>query len=134
MPAQAAEFFQHVRADTFHIADRLKRQYDRTRPYARDATVHPCISMPKGGRYSYPSGHSTLGWEFGLVLSDLVPARRAAFLSHAEQIAQDRVIGGVHHPSDVAAGRVLAEEIHAVLLKSPAFRADLEKVRGLLKP
>ena len=67
-------------------------------------------------------------------LSDFVPVRRAAFLARADEIAQDRVIGGVHHPTDVAAGKVLADEIHGELLKSPAFRADLDKVRGILKP
>jgi len=132
VPAEAAEFFQHVQADTFHIVDRLKREYDRTRPYGRDGTLHPCISAPKEARYSYPSGHSALGWVFGLVLSDLLPARHAEFLARAEEIALDRVIGGVHHPSDVAAGRLLAEEIHAELLKNPVFRTDLEKVRVLL--
>ena len=133
MPAEAVEFIQHVRADTFHIGDRIKREYDRTRPYRRDATLHPCIRPPKGDRYSYPSGHSTLSRVLGLVLSDLMPARRAEFLARADEIALDRVIGGVHHPSDIAAGKLLADEIHAELLKSPAFLADLEKMRLLFK-
>lgn len=132
LPTQAAEFFQHVRADAFHAADRFKRDYDRTRPYGRDGTLHPCIPTPKGGRYSYPSAHAMLARVLGLVLSDLMPARRAEFLARADEIGWDRVIGGVHHPSDIAAGKVLAEEIHSELLKSPAFRADLEKERGLL--
>ena len=132
MPREAAEFFQHVREDTFHVVDGFKRTYDRTRPYGRDGAVHPCIPTPKGSRYSYPSGHSTLGWELGLVLADLAPGRRAEFLQRAEQIALDRVIGGVHHPSDVAAGKELAEQIHAGLLKNPRFLADLERMRLLL--
>jgi acid phosphatase (class A) len=134
MPAAAEEFFQRVRADTFHIGDRLKRKYDRTRPYGRDAALHPCIRPPKGDRYSYPSGHSTLSRVLGLVLSDLVPARRSEFLARADEVALDRVIGGVHHPSDIAAGKRLADVIYAELRQSPGFLADLEKMRPLLAP
>ncbi len=133
MPIEAVEFFQHVRADTSHIVDRFKRGYDRRRPYGRDGTLHPCIQTPKGDKYSYPSGHAALSRVLGLVLSDLLPARRAEFMARADEIALDRIIGGVHHPSDVAAGQLLADEIHAELLKSPGFLADLKKVRLLIK-
>jgi acid phosphatase (class A) len=133
MPASAAAFFQRVRSDTFNIVERFKGEYARTRPYGRESALHPCIQTPDDDRYSYPSGHSTLSRVLGLVLSDLVPARRAEFLARADEVALDRVIGGVHHPSDIAAGKLLADEIHAELLKSPGYLADLEKVRPLLK-
>lgn len=71
---------------------------------------------------------------FALVLSDLVPDQSSSFEERAREVALDRVIGGVHHPSDIAAGQDLARQIHAQLLKNPAYLADLDKVRGLLKP
>jgi acid phosphatase (class A) len=134
LPEEASAFFDRVRAETFRVVGELKRVYNRPRPYARDSALHPCIPTPKEDGYSYPSGHSTLGRVLALTLSALVPARRAEFMSRGDQVALDRVIGGVHHPSDIAAGKQFGDEIYAELSKSPAFRADLEKMRRLLQP
>jgi hypothetical protein len=45
------------------------------------------------------------------------------------QVRNDRVMGGMHYPSDMMASRVLAEEVHRILLKNPAFMNDLESLR-----
>jgi len=132
MPKEAAEFFAHVRDDAFHITDAIKRKYNRPRPYIEDSSLHPCVPTPKEDGYAYPSGHATLSRVFGLVLSDLVPERRAEFMARADEVALDRVLGGVHHPSDIAAGKLLGDEIHAELRKIPAFLAELEKIRRLM--
>lgn len=55
-----------------------------------------CVKKSWG--YSYPSGHSSFSRVFANVLSDIVPERRAEFFARADEVAQDRVIGGVHFP------------------------------------
>ena len=98
----------------------------------RDAGLEPCLR--RIGGLSYPSGHSTIAHVFALILADLVPERRAEFLARADAAALNRVIGGVHHPSDIEAGKRLADLLYAEFLKSPAFRADQEALQQYLKP
>jgi hypothetical protein len=40
------------------------------------------------------------------------------------------MLGGVHYPADVEAGRVLAKELYQELLKTEKFRADLAAARA----
>jgi acid phosphatase (class A) len=79
--------------------------------------------------YSYPIGHSTRSWLFALLLGELDPIHRNAFLASAMQVCNDRVMGGMHYPSDMMASRVLAEELYRILLKNTAFMNDLESLR-----
>ena len=66
------------------------------------------------------------------MLSDIVPERRAEFFAKADEIALDRVIGGVHFPTDIAAGKVFGDRFHAELLKSPAYLKDIETMKTRL--
>ena len=38
----------------------------------------------------------------------------------------------MHHPSDIAAGKRLADQIYPLLKRDPAFTAQLERMRGHL--
>lgn len=133
MPSEVAQFFRHVQDDTYLSVGFLKTKYDRPRPFAQDSSVHPCIPAPNEKGYSYPSGHAAVARVFALVLSDLAPERRAEFLARADEVALDRVIGGVHHPTDVEAAKQLGNEIYAEFLKNQTFHADLEMARRFLK-
>jgi acid phosphatase (class A) len=66
------------------------------------------------------------------MLSALVPERNAEFIAKADGIAQDRVIIGVHYPSDITAGKVFGDLFHAELLKSAVYREDLGKIKTFL--
>ena len=44
--------------------------------------------------------------------------------ARADEAALDRVIGGVHYPTDIEAGKRLGEAIYAELRKNPAFQRD----------
>jgi hypothetical protein len=44
----------------------------------------------------------------------------------------DRVLGGVHYPADVAAGKVFGDDFHERLLKNPAYLSDVEKIKMLV--
>lgn len=120
-------FMSAVAADAGAAAGILKKRYQRLRPFLRDSTLNPCITRPGG--WSYPSGHATLGRLWALVLADLAPGNRGAILSRGDEAGLDRVIGGVHHPSDVAAGRMLADQLYAQLQAVPAFRAEMARLR-----
>ncbi|MBI4351362.1 MAG: phosphatase PAP2 family protein [Elusimicrobia bacterium] len=130
-PARAAAFFKSAGEDSIEAHKYLKDVYKRDRPFLRDPRLKPCIPPVKG--FAYPSGHSAMARLFALILSDLVPARRAEFLARAEEVALNRVLAGVHHPTDVEAGKILADTLYQSLKKDQAFVSDLKALRPLLR-
>lgn len=131
-PKEVEKIFFKVRADTGSMVYLLKRKYERPRPFLRDPAFIPCLD--REGGYAYPSGHSAVARVFGLILSDLVPRNATRYMSYAAQAALNRVIGGVHHPSDTEAGKKLGDAVYKALKQDRAFKADLETLRGNLKP
>jgi acid phosphatase (class A) len=66
------------------------------------------------------------------VLSLILPTKKEKLMARADQIALDRVIGGVHHPSDIREGKHLADLVVQDLLKNSHFKRDLAKVKKSL--
>ena len=58
-----------------------------------------------------------------------MPNKADALLEGGRQIGWNRVIGGMHHPSDIAARRVLGQAIARSLLRNEEFKAQLPEVR-----
>jgi acid phosphatase (class A) len=108
-----------------------KAYWRRPRPYVASDEVKPVISHTTQG--SYPSGHATCGQLWAIVLAELVPEQRAALFERGHRYGWNRVIGGVHYPSDVEAGRTAAAVIAAALFANPAFQADLAATRAELR-
>lgn len=98
---------------------KAKKLYDRPRPYDSHPQLKPCI--PRESSKSYPSGHTALGRALARVLSEIYPERAALFMRRGDEISKNRVIGGVHYPSDIAAGKILGDEIADVVIKSKFF-------------
>lgn len=131
-PKEVEKIFFKVRADTGSMVYLQKHKYKRPRPFLRDPALVPCLD--REGGYAYPSGHSAVARVFGRILSDLVPRNGAVYMSYAAQAALNRVIGGVHHPSDTEAGKKLGDAVYKALEQDRAFKADLEILRRNLKP
>ncbi len=106
----------------------LKLQFLRPRPFVADPRVQPAIEREASP--SYPSGHAARGVVFARLLAELAPERREALRLRGLGIGFDRVIGGVHWPSDVEASQRLAPAVADRLLAEPAWRARLEAVRA----
>ena len=104
-----------------------KGAHGRPRPYAADPRVSPAATREDTA--SFPSGHATRGALMAAVLAELVPNRREALLRRGAQIGNDRVLAGVHYPSDVVAGQRLGDDMARALLADADFRAALEDVR-----
>jgi acid phosphatase (class A) len=101
--------------------------YKRPRPYETFSEIQPCISLTK--TKSYPSGHTTMARYYARILSAIYPERANDFMKRADEIAMNRIIGGVHYPSDVLAGKKLGDLIADTALKDKKF---LRKI-GLIK-
>lgn len=108
-----------------------KKKYARPRPYSVDPRVQPCIEKPAGAT-SYPSTHAAAGVLDACVLGRLFPDRAGILASHGRDAGELRLVSGVHHPSDVAAGRDLGARVCARLLKEDDFLAELASVKSAL--
>lgn len=122
-------FFQAVESDTRAITDAGKSHFQRPRPYAVDAAIIPLAAE---GSFSYPSGHASRSTVFALVLAELFPSSREALLRIGRDIGWNRVVAGVHYPSDILAGRVLGQAIARAMLRNPQFLHDLAEVNAEL--
>lgn len=130
LPQEAAAIFTRVKTETDGAAADIKDMFKRPRPFLRDPALNPCLG--RIGGLAYPSGHATISRLMALMLADLAPARRSEFLRRADEAALDRVIGGVHHPTDIEAGKELADRLYAAYRTSKVFNADMKRLRGLL--
>ena len=128
-----AGLFRRVGLDTLAVIDPPKNHYGRGRPYmAADAAAAPvCVEKSPGltKNASYPSGHASISWTWGLILAELAPDRATEILGRARSIGESRVVCGVHYPSDVEAGRTTGAALAAALHGAPDFRADMERAR-----
>ena len=116
-----AAFFHQVDDDGDLIFSDVKTLYFRPRPPFADSRVHPCVELKTTG--SYPSGHSSQAWMWAGLLAEIFPEKRTEILDRARDVAWGRVIGGVHYPSDLVAGKVVGEAYLALARKNAAFRA-----------
>lgn len=124
---QVERFANRVKIEAEFFVKKLKDHYKRKRPHDYIEGAKPCIRKSKST--AYPSGHATDAYIIALVLTDLYAAQKEALLSKGLEYGQSRVIGGVHHPADVVAGKILAELLHAELLKSEAYLNDLNALK-----
>jgi acid phosphatase (class A) len=118
--------------DRHEITEVAKKLFARARPWVVDPKVQPCVGKPSND--SYPSGHTTSFFTRAGVLAEIFPEKREELFEFAHRAAWGRVHAGVHFPSDLVGGWVLAEPIVAVIKKSPAFQERVSQVRNEIAP
>lgn len=119
-------FFEQVQADAENVTDAGKNFFKRPRPYTVDRTL---ASGKLEKSFSYPSGHSTESMVLALVLAELFPDKHDAIVAKARLIGWHRVEIARHYPTDIYAGRVLAQAIVREMNASRRFQKDLEAAR-----
>jgi acid phosphatase (class A) len=130
LPTVAA-FFERVAATEGAVVDPAKKVFARPRPYQLSDLVKPAIDPSKSG--SWPSGHATVGTLMGIVLSDMVPEKRPEIMARAWEFGWNRVVAGMHYPSDIDIGRISGSVIAANLLSRDDFKAEYETARKELR-
>ena len=126
LPITAA-FSAKLRNESGVINPDLKAHFHRARPFVVDSTLHRvCEQKPDDG---YPSGHSMVGWITGLTLAEMMPERAQAVLQRAQNYAMNRVVCGVHYPSDIEASHQVALVMYGNMAASSAFKQDLMAAR-----
>lgn len=117
----------HLRNDSGLLDNPLKDLYNRPRPFAFDATLHPVCE--KSASASYPSGHSLNGYLYAYTLAEIVPEKSAEILARADDYAHNRVVCGVHYHSDTEASRRIASIAFGYMLANPRFQHELAAAR-----
>jgi acid phosphatase (class A) len=86
-----------------------KNYYKRQRPFMTngEATCAPETQARLRVNGSYPSGHTAIGWAWGLILSEVVPERADGLIVRGRAFWVSRMICNVHWLSDVEAGRAI---------------------------
>jgi acid phosphatase (class A) len=117
---------QQVKNEIQSTINLPKDSFKRKRPYQLDDTLNMGKPEPSFG---YPSGHSTRGTVYAMVLAELFPEKKDAILQIGRDIGWDRVLIGKHFPTDIYAGRVLGQAIVHELLASKNFQQDFSAAK-----
>ncbi|HKV54085.1 MAG TPA: phosphatase PAP2 family protein [Candidatus Binataceae bacterium] len=120
--------FQHVFTDEQEAVAAAKDHFKRPRPFVADHELSPIVKQRANP--SYPSGHATFAYVTAILLADMVPEKAPQIFARATEYAHNRVVAGVHYPTDVEAGRVTGAVIDNVLLHDPRFNADLARAKA----
>jgi acid phosphatase (class A) len=108
-----------------------KNAYSRPRPFMiNDEPI--CTSDKEEnlrGDGSYPSGHTSIGWGWALMLAELAPDRAEAVLARGRAYGESRIVCNVHWYSDVVAGRMVGAAAVATLHANTEFLQAMAAAR-----
>lgn len=121
-----------VRKSEKAAADRAKDYFRRPRPWIANPSIEAC-SRDDEPLSSYPSGHTTMAYSMGAILSRLVPQQAPAIMARAARYAQSRIICEVHYRSDVTAGEALGLIVAERLMQKPEFRSQFNRAQAELR-
>lgn len=130
LPAFSA-FFDRVVATEGEVVDPAKDTWKRPRPHQYSPLVKPAVKLSNSG--AYPSGHTTVGTLMGVVLSNMVPEKRAEIMARAWAYGENRIIGGIHFRADIEAGRIAGTVIAARIMEQPDFQAEFAVAKTELR-
>lgn len=92
--------------------------------YDSDVVVAPQLlrqrSLTPATDGGFPSGHTNAFFLASLALAYAVPERFQELVTRAYELADTRIVAGMHSPVDVIGGRVLAIALAAAVLSDPA--------------
>ncbi|HEY2555280.1 MAG TPA: phosphatase PAP2 family protein, partial [Candidatus Cybelea sp.] len=118
----SAAFFARIGADVHKLVDQAKEYYERPRPTGAAKR-----------RGSYPSGHAAFAAAAAVVLAQAVPCKRAEIFKQARAFGQNRIILGLHYPSDVVAGWTSGTLAAYAMMQDAQFQHDLAAAKAELR-
>jgi acid phosphatase (class A) len=123
--------FRKVTYEEGAVIQAGKRSFKRPRPFVLDSRIEPVVGRPPND--SYPSGHTMWARAVGLLLADMLPEFRNEILARSDEYAFNRVVAGVHYPSDVEGGKLAGTALAAFLFAAPAFQQDYAEAKAELR-
>jgi acid phosphatase (class A) len=124
---KAYRLLEDAERDSKFFTSKAKDYFGRPRPKDVESRVHPAVNTDNDR--AYPSGHATRGTLWAAILSEIAPNEKKTLVTRGQEIGWDRVLAGVHYPSDVYAGEVLGQALAQSMLKSAGFREQLQRAK-----
>lgn len=125
-----AHLVESAGADTGSQSAHAKDIYQRLRPFMIDkgkicqAKSELFDKKTNQMSYDYPSGHTTWGWTWALILSSIVPDRAQQILERGRAYGDSRFVCGAHNESAVEGGMLSATATMALVQTKPDYQAD----------
>jgi acid phosphatase (class A) len=105
----------------------IKKYWLERRPYQVDSRIW--LLIPGSKSSSYPSSHTSKAYIWALVLGEIFPQKKEQFLQRAGEIAQHRVLVGLHFQRDIEGGKQLANLVFEALKRDENFVEDFKKAK-----
>ena len=123
---------RRLRSDASAATGKAKDHYQRTRPFVAhgEDICTPASKEGLAGNGSYPSGHTSIGWAWALVLAELAPERADTLLARGRNYGESRMVCNVHWNSDLVSGRHMASAVVARVHAEPAFQRDFAAAKA----
>ena len=128
---KTAALFTRVIHDARALFLATKDVWNRPRPFKVSTDVKAIGELPNNG--SYPSGHATRGYLTAIILSNMLPERSESLFARGREYGQNRVLAGVHFPSDVEAGRIAATAMVVAFMQNEQFLKDFAETKTELR-
>jgi acid phosphatase (class A) len=123
----------NVAEDCHNIVHQAKDFWHTERPYNVSKSIKALIPKLPENNYAYPSGHTACSLVLTEVLGQLYPQKREELKQKADEIANNRMLSGVHWPNDLKGGKQLGWMMFGALQQSAAYQADLENAKSEIK-
>ncbi len=112
---------------------RAKVYFHRKRPWVIDPHVKTCtLETLNQVPNSYPSGHASLAYSLGVVLTHLMPKKSQIILARAAEYAEHRLVCGMHFRADIAASQQYGTLLAVRLMENPTFMTQMDKAKAEL--
>jgi acid phosphatase (class A) len=127
---QTFKLLERSLSTSLAVGSDAKKYWNSKRPFISDKRIKPLVS--KLDNPAYPSGHTTSAFVMAKILALLIPQQKAEFENYAKNIAQHRVLVGMHFPHDLQGGRQLGLLIVGGLLQNKEFINDFNAAKSEL--
>jgi acid phosphatase (class A) len=128
----SVEFFKRTNGDARVILNATKEAWNRPRPFNVSADIQPLGQKPRTN-FAYPSGTTIFGSLTAILLANMIPEKRVEIFTRSAEFSANRIVLGVHYPSDIEAGRIAATVMAAALFQNPVFMTELANARAELR-
>ena len=124
-------FFSSVNQDARAVISATKDVWDRPRPFKVSSEVRAIGNLPNNG--SYPSWHATQGYLAAIILAIMLPEKSDSLFARGREYGQNRVLAGVHFPTDIEAGRIAATVMAVAFMQNDKFLKEFAESKAELR-
>lgn len=105
------------------VAMHFKYKYMRARPVQVYPAIMPPVTTPP--HPSYPNSHALQSHLMSLFVASACPALRDPLMALADRVGQNRIIAGLHFPSDTDASVRVAQQLLPLISAGTEFQKVL---------